>query len=382
MTERLYKLDAFMKSFDASVLSCTEGDRGFIVVLDRSAFYPTGGGQPNDTGYINGVRVTDVYEKDGEVYHLCDCAVSPGKAECEIDFARRFDHMQQHSGEHIISGLICREYSCENVGFHLGADSVFIDFSAVIPFEDLSRLELLANEAIWTNVPFKETYYPSSADIDIDYRSKKELKGEVRITEFPGYDRCACCGTHVKAAGQVGIIKLLSASKLRGGTRLELMCGKRAFDYLSLINSCNTEISRELSAKPTETPEAVRRIRDELGAAKYRAYGLEDKYFALLSEKLLGEKTVILFEEGLSPDSLRKLCTMLLENTEYAFCFSGTDEGAYKYAIGKKDGDIMPFIKAFNSALSGKGGGRNGPAQGNVSAGRAEIEAYIKANVM
>ena len=377
MTERLYKTNPFLISYTANIISCEESDKGILVILDRSAFYPTGGGQPNDTGLINGIAVTDVFEKEGEVYHVVEKKLSLGKADCEINFDRRFDHMQQHSGEHIISGLICREYSCDNVGFHMGADSVFIDFSALIPEEDLPRLELLANRAIWDNVPFIETLYPSSADIEIDYRSKKELKGEVRIAEFPGYDICACCGTHVKSAGQVGIIKLISASRLRGGTRLELLCGKRAFCYLSLINAKNTEISRMLSSKPVETPAAVRRISEELDAAKYRAVGLEEKYFSLLADKLSPSEGAVIFEDGLSPDSLRRLCTKLMEKGGFCACFSGSDETGYKYALGKNDMDIMPFLKEFNSALGGKGGGRNGPAQGNISASREKIEEYL-----
>ena len=233
-TEKLYYADPFLKTFTATVLDCQPGKNGFVVTLDRTAFYPEGGGQPADQGTLDGAVVRDVHEKNGVVLHNVDSAVEIGKTVTGvIDWARRFDHMQQHSGEHICSGLICGRYHCDNVGFHMGTDMVTIDFNADIPWEELLEIEAQANQYIYEDHPI-DIQFHRGAELDaIDYRSKKPLEGDVRIVAFPGADCCACCGTHVRRSGQVGLVKFLSVQKFREGVRVELLCGKRALDYLS-----------------------------------------------------------------------------------------------------------------------------------------------------
>ena len=232
-TEKLYYVDQFIQEFPATVLSCEAGKNGYQVVLDCTAFYPEGGGQPADHGTLGSVHVTDVHEKDGVIFHTCDGPVEIGQmVNGRIDWARRFDHMQQHSGEHIISGILCADYHCDNVGFHLGAETVTIDYNADISWEQALDAERKANEVIWADQEV-EIAYPDSEELAfIDYRSKKELTGQVRIVTFPEADCCACCGTHVARAGQVGLIKVLSCQKFREGVRLEIICGKRTLDYL------------------------------------------------------------------------------------------------------------------------------------------------------
>ena len=233
-TVKLYYESAYTQDFTAVVASCEAVKNGFAVTLDRTAFYPEGGGQPADHGTLGGARVLDVHEKDGVVTHLCDRALSVGaEVSGRIDWARRFDHMQQHSGEHIISGLLCSTFHCDNVGFHMGADVVTIDYNAPITWEQALEVERRANAYIWADHPIR-IWYPSAEELAaLPYRSKKELTGAVRITEFPGADRCACCGTHVSSSGQVGLLKLLSCQKFRDGVRLELLCGQRALDCLA-----------------------------------------------------------------------------------------------------------------------------------------------------
>ena len=215
MTQKLYYQDSFLREFSASVLRCETAGDVWKVTLDRTAFYPEGGGQPADHGVLKTaageIAVTDVHEKDGEVIHTCAAPVETGAAVSgTVDWNRRFDHMQQHSGEHIISGILCRLYHCDNVGFHLGAETVTIDYNAEITWEQALEAERLANEAVWADRETEITYPPPEALAALEYRSKKELTGQVRIVEFPGADRCACCGTHVVRAGQVGLIKVLS----------------------------------------------------------------------------------------------------------------------------------------------------------------------------
>ena len=228
-TEKLYYEDPYCTAFTGRVLSCEKSKAGWSVVLDRTAFYPEGGGQPADRGTLGGVRVTDVQEQDGVILHTCDGPVEPGAdAEGSVDWARRFDHMQQHSGEHILSGLLCALYDCSNVGFHLGADTVTIDYDRVLTEEQVLEAERRANAVIWRDTPAEITF-PSHEELErLHYRSKKELTGQVRIVAFPGADCCACCGTHVRSAGQVGLVKLLTCQKFRDGVRIEMAAGGRA----------------------------------------------------------------------------------------------------------------------------------------------------------
>ena len=219
-TEKLFYKDPFLTEFTATVLDCQPGKNGYIVTLDRTAFYPEGGGQPADHGTLDGIAVTDVHEKSGVVLHNVEAAVEIGKTVVgSIDWARRFDHMQQHSGEHICSGLICERFHCDNVGFHMGADIVTIDFNADISWEALLEIEAAANQYIYENHPIDIQLHRGAELEAIDYRSKKPLEGDVRIVTFPGADCCACCGTHVLRSGQVGLVKFLSVQKFREGVR-------------------------------------------------------------------------------------------------------------------------------------------------------------------
>ena len=307
-TEKLYYIDPFMDEFSATVLSCEAGKNGFQVVLDRTAFYPEGGGQPADHGTLVEVTVTDVHEKDGVIFHTCDRAVEIGQTVTgHIDWARRFDHMQQHSGEHIISGILCADYRCDNVGFHLGADVVTIDYNADISWEQALDAERKANEIIWADREV-EIDYPSPAELAaLDYRSKKELTGKVRIVTFPEADCCACCGTHVLRAGQVGLIKVLSCQKFREGVRIEILCGKRALDYLGRTYDQAKAIGQQLSVKPQDTLAAVERLEAELSAVKARVAHLEESVFESIARENEGKGDVVLFQSAMKGDSARRL---------------------------------------------------------------------------
>ncbi|MBO2528228.1 MAG: alanyl-tRNA editing protein, partial [Clostridiales bacterium] len=252
-TKKLYYLDPLMHEFSATVLSCEEAKGGYAIALDQTAFYPEGGGQPSDHGVLGGVNVLDVHEKNGVITHLCDAPLSVGaKVQGTLNWARRFDHMQQHSGEHICSGLICEKYLCDNVGFHMGTDVTTIDFNADISWDELLEIEARANQYIYENHAIDIHFY-RGAELDaVEYRSKKPLEGDVRIVSFPGADCCACCGTHVVQSGQVGIVKFLSCQKFRSGVRIELLCGERAYRYLSATWEQNLKIAQSLSAKPVE----------------------------------------------------------------------------------------------------------------------------------
>ena len=377
-TKKLYYEDPFLREFTAAVISCEEVKGGYLVTLDRTAFYPEGGGQPYDTGVLGEANVLEVHDKGGVITHLCDKPLAAGESvDGRIDWARRFDHMQQHSGEHICSGLICARFRCDNVGFHMGAESVTIDFNADISWDELLEIEEAANRYICEDHPIDIHFY-RGAELDaVEYRSKKPLEGDVRIAAFPGADCCACCGTHVVRSGQVGLVKFLSVQKFREGVRIELLCGGRARRYLSACWEQSLRIGQALSVKPVASAAAVERLQGELGALKLRCAKLEESVFAQTAAQYAGRGDVLLFADELSGDSLRRLCDAVA-NACSGRCavFAGAD-GAYKYAIGRADGDLRELTKKMNAALSGRGGGKPNFVQGSVSCERAAIEAFF-----
>lgn len=286
--------------------------------------------------------------------------------------------MQLHSGEHILSGVVHRRFGYENVGFHMGADFVTIDFSGMLTPEELSAVEAEANEWIWKNVPIEIAYPDAEALKTIPYRSKKELTGQVRIVTIPGADICACCGTHVSNTGEIGLIKIFSCVKFHDGVRLELLCGRRALAYLSEIAEQNRRVSGLLSAKPLETAAAVQRLLDAEAAQKQRAAGLEEAVFAQKAQALMGKGNVLLFEPAMSPDSLRRLTDLVMSACGgRAAIFAGSDAEGYKYAVGEQNGDLRQLVKDLNAQLHGRGGGKPFFVQGSVQTGRAEIEAFF-----
>ena len=378
-TEKLYYADAFLKEFTATVLTCEPGKTGYLVTLDRTAFYPEGGGQPADHGTLNGAAVTDVHETDGMIVHTVEKAVEIGEnVTGVIDWARRFDHMQQHSGEHILSGILCHDYHCDNVGFHLGADTVTIDYNTDISWEQALDAERKANEIIWADVPAEITY-PSPAELEaLDYRSKKALTGQVRIVTFPQADCCACCGTHVLRSGQVGLVKVLSCQKFREGVRMEILSGARALAYLGHVYDQARSVGQQLSVKPGDILPAVVRLEEEQTALKGREAAMEDQLFQRIAAEHAGVENVVVFQPPLRPDGVRRLADALAHQcTGLAAVFAGED-GRFNYALLHADGaDINSQVKAMNSALQGRGGGRNGFAQGSVQASEAEIRDFF-----
>ena len=377
-TEKLFYADPFLTEFDARVLACEAVKDGFAVVLDRTAFYPEGGGQPYDTGVLGGAEVLDVHERAGVITHKCASPLPVGETvHGRLDWARRFDHMQQHSGEHICSGLICARYGCDNVGFHMGAESVTIDFNADIPWEELLEIEAAANRYIYEDHAI-DIQLHRGAELDaIDYRSKKPLAGDVRIVSFPGADCCACCGTHVASSGQVGLVKFLSVQKFRAGVRIELLCGGRALRYLSACWEQDVRVAQALSVKPAASFAAVERLLGELSALKLRCARLEEAAFAQIAAQYEGKGDVLLFEDEMNGDSVRRLCDAVA-NACGGRCavFAGAGN-TWKYAISQADGDLRALTKALNAALCGRGGGKPNFVQGSVNAARAAIEEFF-----
>ncbi len=375
--EKLYEDNSFLSSFEARVVSCGKGRKGYDILLDRTAFFPEGGGQPWDTGTLGGAKVLEVHERDGQVVHTCSAPLEEGSlVRGELDWDRRFDFMQQHSGEHIVSGFAHRRWACDNVGFHLGTDVVTVDLNTVLDEADLQWLEDRVNRYLWEDHPVAVTYPTPEQLADLEYRSKKELSGRVRIVTFPGADTCACCGTHVASSGQIGLVKLLGAVRFREGVRVELVCGGRALNWLSRAARQNHHISNLLSAKVFETGSAVERLLEERDSLKLRLQQVEEQQIASLAGRCTGAGSVMLFATGLSPDSLRRFCDGVLQVCGgWCACFAGDDAHGYRYAIGCPEGenDLRPVTKNLNRTLNGRGGGRANFVQGSFSSDRKSI---------
>lgn len=378
-TEKLYDSDPFLHRFAARVLHCEAGKNGSVVILDHTAFYPEGGGQPADHGTLGGVTVTDVHEKDGIILHTCSAPLPVGETvEGMLDRERRLDHMQAHSGEHIVSGLIHTLYGYDNVGFHMGADCVTIDFDGPMTPEDLIRVETLANRYIWEDHEV-EILFPTAAQLEaLEYRSKKALTGSVRIVRFPGADTCACCGTHVLRAGQVGLVKLLSVQPFRNGARIEMLSGRKALAFLSENREQNKGISQLLSVKSHETAAAVERLKEELAQTRLRLTQMENEDFARQADAFRGQGDLLLFRDAMSPDALRRFTDLLAAVCGgRAAVFSGQD-GDWKYAVAQRDGDLREFTKQMNAQLGGRGGGKPDFVQGGLTAEKAAIQAFFQ----
>lgn len=384
MTEKLFYKDVYQKTFEATITDCREGKNGYEIILDRTAFYPEGGGQPGDTGYLQigdqKVEITDTHEKDGEILHFCGQPLEVGsKVTGTIDWNRRFSLMQNHSGEHIVSGLVHSKFGYDNVGFHMGKDTVTIDFNGEFTVEDMWEFEKAANERVWANEKVEITSYTEEEAKSVEYRSKKELHGMVRVVTFPNADVCACCGTHVSYTGEIGLIKLISLQKFKGGMRMEMLSGRKAMEYVEEICRQNQQISVALSAKPLETAQAVEHLKKTQMDQQFHMGALEQKLFQNMAKQYEGSGSVLIFEEGLAADSVRKLAAEIMETCEgRCVVCSGDDESGYKYAMGEKDGDLRALVKEFNSTLNGRGGGKPFFAQGSVNATRKEIEEFLK----
>lgn len=263
-TEKLYEADAYLGEFTASVEKCVSEAGIFKVALNQTAFYPEGGGQPADCGTLGNTRVLDVQEIDGTIWHTVTGPLEPGtKVVGKLDFQRRFSNMQNHTGEHIVSGLVAREYGYHNVGFHMGSEAVTVDFDGILTKEQLYELELQANGAVLQNAPVIVSY-PSREELEtMEYRSKKEIEGQVRLVTVEGYDCCACCGTHVASTGEIRLIKLLGVQKYKGGVRVSMLCGERAFRDYQVKHENIVGTAQLLSVKPEEAGDAVVRLKQK-----------------------------------------------------------------------------------------------------------------------
>ena len=389
-TQKYYEADAYRREADAVILAVEpDGRGGGKLALDGTVFYPEGGGQPADHGTLtlpDGARltVTDVHEQGGVIWHRVDTlpdTAAPGTAVTgRIDWAWRFDKMQQHTGEHILSGILHQMFGAENVGFHIGSDAVRMDTSVPISAEGLREAELAANRIVWQNVPVLITYPTREELARMTYRSKKEIEGQVRIVTIPGADVCACCGTHTAATGAVGQIKILAAENYKGGVRLSIVCGERALLAAQAMRQRQADIGALLSAKPSETAHAVHRVYDEYTALKFAHFGLCGELFDALAAQVAPGEDAIRIVPGLDPDGLHRLAARLSEATTGLCAALTANEKGTGYCLAQAGGDVRALTKALNTALNGRGGGKPGICQGSCAAAPEQVETFLKEN--
>ena len=390
MTEKLFYKDSYTREFQARVLSCTECKGSYQAVLTRTAFFPEGGGQSADTGFFytedgREIPVTDVQEKDGIVFHYITSPVKEGEEiKGKLDFEERFSKMQQHTGEHIISGLVNRHFGYHNVGFHLGTEEVTMDYDGILTQEDLEQIEMEANQAVAENIPVV-VLYPSEEELkNITYRSKIEIEGQVRIVQIPGYDSCACCAPHVKETGSIGLVKIVGAIHYKGGMRVSMLCGFRALSDYRMKERNVVKISNFLSAKQEDTAHAVERLGQEVNRQKEKIKNLQQRYVELCLEeagnqaKTDPEKNILLFVEELDAGARRNFVNAAMDMTEgYAGVFVGNDEEGYQYVLGSRSRDIQDAGKKLNARFQGKGGGRPPMIQGSLNGKEQALKEFI-----
>ncbi len=373
----LYYENCLQKEFNAQVLSCQKGETGWEVTLDRSAFYPGGGGQACDTGTLEGIPVTGCFERENQTVHICREPLPVGQQVTGLlDWERRFAAMQQHTGEHILSGLIFAALGYHNVGFHMGKNAMEVDFDGPIDPALLEKLERRANEIVWENLPVK-TWWPEPEVLDtVPYRSKRKLNYPVRIVEIPGVDTCACCGVHTATTGQVGLIKILSCVKFHQGVRLEMVCGSQAYDCMEVVFQQNRGISQLLSAQMPHTLSAVEQLADTAEKNRYRINQLEKEIFSCIAASYQGRGNAVHFGDNLSGGALRDLAEAIGAVCGGVAAVVAGDGESWQVCL--RGESVKDIGTALMEALGGRGGGKNGFFQGKVSGSREQVEEALR----
>lgn len=378
MTKKLYD-DSHLVEFEATVLDSLEEDGFWWIELDKTAFFPEGGGQPSDKGTLGDAEVFDVQIKDDKIYHKISKALNVGeKVNGVIDFNRRLDFMQQHSGEHIVSGVARCLFGCENVGFHLSEDIVTLDLDKLLNDQELLEIEKGANQKVYDNVNF-DIYYPDDETLkNLDYRCKKELEGEIRIVDIETVDRCACCAPHVKKSGEIGIIKLLSHEKLRGGTRIEIKCGNRALDDYNEKYANISAISSLLCVKQNETALSVERLLSGIGELKGIILDMKRQKINDLVENFAPETDVTAeFEDSLEIKDMQHFCDALYKKCGGIRAVFSKNEKGIAFVVCGDSENLDNWFKEFKNHFTVRGGGRNGMVSGTVLAEIEELKRYF-----
>ncbi len=381
MTERLYEKNAYCDEFEATVISCEKKGEIYDVVLDRTAFFPEGGGQAPDKGTIDGVPVLDVQICDGVIFHKTEKEIECGKKVLgKLDFELRFSRMQRHSGEHILSGIVHSLYGYNNVGFHMSEVEMTVDFDGQLSQNDLERVEKEVNFTLWKNLEIKP-FFPTGEEAEkIPYRSKLENIENLRLVTIDGVDTCACCAPHVARTGEIGIVKIIDATPNKGGVRLTVLAGEVALSDYARLNAANKQMMKTLSVAREDVAEAAKRQVDEVRSLRHEVVELSSRLAWSEMKAIEVGGARLAFTEKLSYDELRFCSNMLAEEgSEINFLFSTDDGENYIYVISSPARDVRPMVRSINDAFDGRGGGRENYAQGKIACAETEkIEAFVK----
>lgn len=385
MTQRLYDADSYLTEFDCKVVSLYSDKNYIYVETDRTAFFPEGGGQTSDIGELGDVYVENVQLIDGKIIHFVKNSeenaekLSNSQTLCgKVDFKKRFSDMQQHSGEHIFSGIVNTLYGYNNVGFHLGKEIVTLDFDGELNENDICKVEGLVNKAIWDNRKINILFPTKERLKDIKYRSKIEIEGQVRIVEIEGIDVCACCAPHVNSTGEIGIVRVVSFERYKGGTRVSILCGERALIDLRHKLKQNRLVSNLTSAKQDETAAAVEHLKEENEKLKYDIVGLTRELLKLKGENIKPDDKIIIFDEKLQGKLLQDFAISIMDKCQsFSACFCG-ENSSYRYCIVSSSRNLQPLTKDLNAAFSGRGGGKPQIVQGSIIGSESEIREFLK----
>ena len=370
MTERLFEKDAYCRSFSANVVSCEEKDGSFLVVLDKTAFFPEGGGQAPDKGTINGVNILDVQEKDGIVYHKTEKAFNSGDTvSCELDWELRFERMQSHAGEHIVSGVVHSLFGYDNVGFHMSEKTMTVDFSGPLTADDIAKVELESNKAIYKNAPITASY-PTKDELAVaDYRSKIEPRDGIRLITIEGVDCCACCAPHPSFTGEIGVIKIIDFCPHKKGTRIEMVAGINAYYDYSALHTSVKQVMNLLSAKRDSIAVSVEKLQETANNLKSENGKMSRKLALASLSPVAVNGCAYAINENMSYDDLRECANNLIENgARKCILLSSADADSYIYVVSSAEKDVRSLVSELNSTFSGKGGGKDNYAQGKLSA--------------
>ena len=382
-TIKLYDMDAYQTNFEAIVISCEEvgEEKGlYKVILDQTVFFPEEGGQTPDKGMLGDAEVVDVQIKDDVITHFVTKKLEVNSTvQGEIDWKHRFSNMQQHSGEHLFSGFADRMYGFKNVGFHLSNQIVTMDFDGVLTEEQLKEMEWLVNEAIVANAEIK-TGYPSKEELEtLDYRSKIEIDGDVRIVEIVGYDTCACCAPHVHRTGEIGSFKIQSVQNYKGGIRISFLCGFRAMEEYQKKAQIISELSGVLTTNQENLAEHVRKLKGQVQSLKSQLANAKQMIMETkIKEIPSSQKDVILFEDDLENLVARNVVNKLMEEHD-GICavFVGREKDGYSFIIGSKTTDCKELAKKLREKLNARGGGGEQMIQGSLVATMEEIRKVL-----
>ena len=381
MTEKLYDADSHLYEFTAKVLSCEKIENGYAVILDRTAFFPEGGGQLADTGKIGGADVSDVQIKD-DIVHYTSAPLEVGREYlCTLDREKRFRRMQSHSGEHILSGIVHKMFGYDNVGFHMGSEDITVDYNGVLNSEQILQIEHLCNVAVSENVKITAVYPDPAGLSEIEYRSKLDLTENVRIVTIEGYDVCACCAPHVNRTGEIGIIKLLDFEKNKGGTRIHMLCGFDALDDYNARYHMIAETAKSLSIKQNDLGNAVSRMEKEISELKFKMYALRRELIDRKTESIPEtDGNICIFEEDLNRTDMREIMNRGAEKCR-GLCavFCGSDDAGYTFVAGSKSLDMTVIAVSLRTEFGAKGGGSPDMIQGSVCATEKQIREFFGA---